>query len=182
MNLSPAYLKTLTYDRIKVTIRLLPAVKRGKMTFDLDTKVNGEYSFVETDDKRFFVPCLVVKQPVAKMVFADTYVYEQVKRRGDYGTYSMVPKRIPSELTHRFFEVPSRFPTFEGFFTTVYDVRRGWRDLKQDLVGRVLPLNCVNDAELVSAINDWNIEDHYMPPCDDGASTHTYSFDFDEEN
>lgn len=183
MNLSPAYLKTLTYDRLKVTIRLLPVIKLGKMTFTLSTKVDDKYAFVETDDKRFFVPCLIVKQPVAKMVFADTYVYEQTKRQGDYGTYAMVPKHIPAELTHRFFKVPSKFPTFEGFFTTVYDIRRGWKELKQDILKGVLPINCVNDDELVSSINGWNIEDYYTPHFDnDQVTSHTYSFDFDEEN
>ena len=183
MNLNYAHLQTLEYDKIKVMIWLRPIVKTGKLTFKLETKVDPNYAFLESDDKKFFVPCLIAKQQVAKSVFADTYVFEQVRKPGDYGTYQKVPKTIPVNMTHIFFEVPNSYPIFEGFFTTIYDVRRGWRVLQKQLIEQILPLHCVKDPELVDAINKWDIENYYLPEeLEPVENNHTYSFDFGDDD
>lgn len=153
MDLSETSLKRLKYDKTKIVVSFAPVVKSGRITFRMAESVNRNYAFF--DGGAFIVPCFKAKTEVARTVFADVYVYEQVRVPGDYGTYGIVPKRIPKEALNRFASVPGSSPAFEGYFDSLYAANRSYSEfLVPVMVNRILPFERISDPELVAEMKE----------------------------
>lgn len=178
MDLSENALKSLDYDKTKVTIAFVPVVVSGHLTFRMSDSVNRNYAF--RDCGQYVIPCVRTRREVSRSTFADMFMYEQTRIAGDYGTYRDVPKTIRKDMLNSFALIPGRYPVFEGYFDSLYAVNRSYTEfVLPTMFNRIMPFERITDKELSDKMRAKDFTEYGL---NDDMRNDSDTGDFDEDD